>query len=765
MLADVTQTSRDCIEFAAVPTGWPRLIGLAVTVLACYAVVWLYRRENREGASVALRLTLACARCAVVLLLATIALRPVLVTYVERTRAARVAVLVDTSASMDITDVGQADTRRARIEALLGASDGAWIGRLAGNNETVVYDFAATARRRVEDTTAAPPDAGRTDLGLAITSAVEHAAGQPMAAIVAFTDGIVNQGMSADEIASLARVRKVPLYVVGVGDDTEPPNVRMTGLAGPSIARRGDPFEIRVDLDAGGVTSADLEVVLSESGPHERHLETRRVRFDAAQTPEPLRFRVDADSAGELAYAVSVTPFEQEVFADDNRRELVVRVLDEPLRVLLVAGRPSYEYRYITRLLERDRTVELSCLLQSADAQAVRDGDLGIDRLPEAPEELFAYDVVLLLDPDPAAITTDWPTNVRRFVDELGGGLLYQAGQHYAPRFLHDDRMRDLVRLLPVIPDPEADDRLGQLGTYRTRLGRLAVPDGAASHPLITLAADPATNAAIWAALPGVWWTYPTGRLKPLAVPLLQRAGEPDDVLFALQPVGAGRTAFMGIESTWRWRATAEPHFDRFWVQLVRYLAHARRQSASTRGAITLARDDVAVGRPLEIEARLLDEHFNPWHETQVIALIEMPGSDDQSVTLRAIPGRAGWYSGHFLPPRAGSGLIRISLPRAAPAEGQSDALVKHFRVRRPDIEMRALAMQAAALEQLATRGGGRFMSLAEAVDLPELIESAAETHVDRGRERDLWDNPWVLALLAALLGTEWTLRRRNQLL
>ena len=76
-------------------------------------------------------------------------------------------------------------------------------------------------------------------------------------------------------------------------------------------------------------------------------------------------------------------------------------MLEDQLRVLLVAGRPSYDYRHLTRLLERDRTIELSCWLQSADAHAVRDGNKTLVALPREPAEVFAYDALILLDPDP----------------------------------------------------------------------------------------------------------------------------------------------------------------------------------------------------------------------------------------------------------------------------------------------------------------------------------------------------------------------------
>ena len=89
----------------------------------------------------------------------------------------------------------------------------------------------------------------------------------------------------------------------------------------------------------------------------------------------------------------------------------------------------------MTVLLQRDATVDLSCWLQSADVNAVRDGDVVIDHLPLTAEELFGYDVIMLMDPDQGDLDEDWCRLVDKFVSQYGGGLLYvaRASAHAGP--------------------------------------------------------------------------------------------------------------------------------------------------------------------------------------------------------------------------------------------------------------------------------------------------------------------------------------------
>lgn len=776
MLAVTVETQRQVLEFANVPTGWWRLAALALLAAIVYGVFWMYRREGRIGASAPLRYCLAIIRSAVLVLLAIIALRPVLATYFERTTPARVAVLVDASASMDVVDAEAEQSRAARVADLLSAADFAWLRGLSEQNELAVYAFAGRPDRIAEPLAAADPNAtgpepGRTDIGAAVRQAANEAGEQPLAAVIVLSDGALNAGMAAEEIAALARRQRAALYAVGVGSPAEPPNVRIARLAAPSVVPLGDPFEVRIDVAAAGLPPGELEVTLralpvGQGDPNAAQvLAERRIPYDGRTDPEPLRLEVDPAAAGEFMYQAVIAPLAGEASHEDNEQTAPVRIYDRQLRVLIVTGRPSYEYRYLTHLLERDTTIDVSCWLQSADERAVRDGNTIITALPREPEELLQYDVVLLLDPNPAELDAAWSSVVRRFVEELGGGLLYQAGTHYATRFLRDTRLAQLVSVLPITPDPEAAVRLSERGAFATRAAALRVTDEGQGHPLTVFDSDVRINAAIWEALPEVYRVYPVRRTKALAPPLVQRGDAGGDVVLAAQPMGAGRVAFLATESTWRWRATAEAYYNRFWVQTVRYLAYARRQSASARGAIVPESETVNVGDYLRFEVRVLDPSFVPWQAETLPARVRIGDAPETEVTLKAVAGREGWFAGRTLVNRAGLGVISVALPGAVGDNAAQETMTAYFSAQRGDTELRALAMNETALRTMTDGTGGRFLTLDEAGVLPTLIESAAETEIDAGPQRDLWDRPWVLAVLAVLLATEWTLRRRNYLL
>ena len=797
-LATITEVQRSLFELAGAPTGWGRVLGVAALVGLCYAVVWLYRRERRAGAGRGLRAALAVGRCAVLLGLAAVWVEPVIATYIVRSVSGRVAVVVDGSASMSVRDsdpvalpaagADAAPTRFEHVLARLTAGDGDWLRRLQERNELSLYVFGDDALpvalpgvvgesdSVLDALDSVRPTRAHTDIGRALATVLDDLGDSPIAGVVLISDGGVNRGTTVPEMVAQARRFKAPLYTVGIGSPREPPNLRITNVAAPGTVPPADPFEVRVELAAAGVASGEVEVELTAepvgSVEAAQRVASRRVTLGEDALGAPLLFEVSPPAPGEYLYRARVAALPGEAIDADNVRETTVLVLDERLRVLVVAGGPSFEYRYVTPLLTRDKSIDVSCWLQSADSDAIRDGDTRIEHLPRRPEELFDYDVVLLLDANPTELDASWAVTLRRWVDELGGGVLVQAGPHFATRFMRDARLQDLVSILPVTPDPDADVRLNTQGTYRLRPWPIQLPEAAVAHPLVSLHAEPDTNRAIWQALPGVWWHLPVLRAKPVATVLLEHGGGAQQnqygpaVLMATQPVGAGRVTFLGFSSTWRWRATTEPVFNRFWVRLVRYLAQARRQAPSKRGSITLDRETFSVGDYVKIEARLLDDAYNPAQTSEVAATLESPGEAREEFVLEAITERAGWYAGRLLLRREGPAVIRVPLPTTAEGAGSPASLAKRLRVQRPDVEMRALRLRTDVLAPLAEQTGGEYCTLEDIDRLPELVRKATERKApQRAAVQPLWDRNWVLLVLAALLTVEWTVRRRNHLL
>jgi len=801
-------------ELRRVPEGWAAVAGIAILLAVGWAVVRMYRHEGRRGASLRARMVLAALRCLVLAALAFILLEPVRVRVLRRWVDSYTLLLVDNSSSMDLADTYRDAEAADRVANLLGTTAPAPVRRgalateildresrtfltgLAESNRVQLYTFsdepklqgnivAATDAPgpqtqavadderswRVADAPTTFPSTGpATNIERAVRRTVESLNGAPVAAVVVLTDGGFNQGASAEEVARYARERHVPIHVIGIGDPASPRNVRVSEVLAPQYAFRHDPFPVSAWFATQGVAGESVRVQLLEQsaeGGEARSVESRDLAVGEGGVLGPVTFQRHQERAGRYLYTINAVALPSESIADDNSRQLAVQVIDARTRVLLIGGGPSWDYQFVTRLLEADETFDVSCWLQTADGAAVRDGDTIIDHLPERPEELFVYDVVVLMDPDQTEIDEPWARLIETFVTEHGGGLLLTAGRPRTPEFLREAALRPLHELLPVTLDPEADLVLNTIGHYQQAGFPCEIPDSSLGHPVLRLADDPASTKLAWQGIGDIHWHYPVLREKPAATVLLRHGGPRmrnsfgGHILAAVQFAGAGRTGFVAFDGTYRWRRSAETVFNRFWIQLVRYLAESKQLGGAKRGTLLTDSDEFSLGEAVTVRARLFDARYEPLDRAEAIAKYQVADQVGE-LPLAAVGDRPGWFEGRFVPDRIGAYRISLTVPGA----GEANEIARDIRIIRPNIEILRPQMDRAALAVLAEQSaGGRYFEVDRAGDLPGIIPDLHEEVPVRSRPTALWDRASVLVLLISLLALEWAGRKWRHLL
>lgn len=822
MLAAV-DTATYVTELRRIPQGWYAIGAIALVVTICWLVISMYRREGRRGTSLRLRIGLAALRCLALLTLALILFEPVRVRILRRWIESYTLVLLDTSASMDLVDryrdadtmsrvqtvIGEPQASSARrmdvAEKILHSEGRNLLADLAANNSVKLFSFDKDTRpiaalpatgekqnppeedadkkpdsdsaRASEPATSIPAEfdanGPATNLDRAVRQAVEPLGTAPIAGIVVLTDGGLNLGGGAEEIARYAREHRVPVHVVGIGDPTAPRNIRVTDILAPENALQKDPFILTATLASEGVDGERIRVELVEQNLTDagqpRVIAARDVVVGPGGAIAPVAFERQPEAKGRFAYTVQVPALPDETITEDNSRQVTVNVIDARTRALIIAGEPSWTYRYLTTLLQRDDTIDVSCWLQSSDMTAVRDGDTIIDHLPTTAEELFPYDAIILLDPDKTDLDEEWVKLVDQWVTKFGGGLLYAAARPHTPSFVRNPAFKPIVDLLPVSLDPEADLILNQIGHYQTTASPIEVTPEAAQHPILRVSDDAQADAANWQNYTEVYWHYPVLREKPVATVLL-RHGNPrmrnnygGHVLAAVQFTGSGRTAFLAFDGTWRWRRFGQEWFERFWVQSIRYLAEGKLLGGKSRGALLVDKDRPSIGDSVTVSARLLNQRFEPLREERITGIYETEG-ERREFGLQATPQRPGWFEGRIVPERPGHYRISISLPGAA---GDSESMLERdILVSRPNLEILQPQLHKAELQTLAEQSaGGRYWEVDQTAEMVRAIPDLHEVVPIRSRPVTLWDNGKMLAFLVGLLAVEWALRKWNRLL
>lgn len=809
ILAQALRTDRveTHMELARWSAGNALLVGGVISAVVLYAVFWMYHREARGHFGPRLRWIMISCRALVLVLLGVIGLEPVIVNYVYRRLNGQTIVLVDDSASMSLADSYRKPDDRARVARLLGAQSETKVARrdleqrvlddsklgllqgLAAKNEVRVFSFSDVVAERLSLTATSTRPAtlslsaagNASDVGVALRSAIDAAGAMPVAGVVLLSDGQVNKGEATSALAEFLKHKGIPLYAVGVGDPAEPVNVSVAEVNGPRTVFKNDPFSVTVRVASSGIGREPIAVeLLEERGLEGPKVVARKTLMPNRSLQVPLAsFERKLSTPGTVNYSARVAPLADESVVADNQRRMIpgVQVLDDKIRVLLVAGAPSYDYRYLARLWERDKTVDVACWLQSADVHAVRDGDLQLKELPSEQKELFRYGAIVLLDCDPAALEPTWGSLVATFVSDHGGGVIYEAGRKYTGKFVKSPNTSALAALLPIVPDPEAELLLNDLGQYQLRSWPLIIPDTAMADPILRMSDLPEENRLTWSMLDGPFWHYPVRREKPVASVLMKHSNPKmvnsfgPHVLLATQYVGAGRSAFLGFDSTWRWRRGDEKAFNRFWMQLLRFVVEGRLTGGPSRCQVQTVRNEFVLGESVVVTVRALDEQYGPLGAPELeLRIVEGAapgiGAEARSVKLAPLSGRDGFYQGRFTADRLGTVRLQVSLPGTSAEGGAGAASSTHeILVVQPDLELRQTAMNRAALQQFAEATGGEYVDVDEVGRIPALIQDRSRTFVVRERPRPLWDNRWVLATLVVMLSLEWILRKKARLL
>ncbi|HUS59705.1 MAG TPA: hypothetical protein VM141_13750 [Planctomycetota bacterium] len=774
---------------------WPAWwLAAAALILLAFLV---YRHET--GTTMPRhRIFLGIIRCIALFILLAMIFRPVLVSEQSHTKDCALIVLIDRSLSMEIRDEYRDKAYEAAVAVAAGIAPEGTVAlstdqkaqlALLNRSQLVarildhtspkllkelrekctprLYTFASNAGpqqwpadgRKFEPLL--KPEGRTTAIGDCIREAVRELKGQRIAGMVIITDGQSNTGrdpVAAAEEYALNREEPFPIYTVGVGDPSEPKDVEVLQIFGNSTVFAKDSILFTVSVNSHGFAGRQAFLTI-KSGDSIIVREAVELK-DMPLQQVPVRFKID--TPGEYECRAVIDPLPDELTAKNNESPPhLLEVIDRSVKVLLVSELPTWEYRYLKNYLIRDTSVKVSCLQQSADSEFFQEGTLPVSEFPKTREELFAYDVVILLGVNPARFTEVDLLNLQSFVEEIGGGLIVAAQEHYPPSMFNNT---PIEKLLPVTPGPPRSYNPLREQPLITQSFTPELTPAGGQHPVMSLAANEQENQRTWQNLPGMFWYYQAQKLKPGAVALLEHPTDRNEhsryPLVAVQFYRRGRTMFLGIDSTWRWRyLKGDHHFGQFWGQAIRFLSSSRLLGENKRLNVATDKNTYVLGQKVVVQARSLDRFYEPSKADELAAKVASPDFSEMQVTLKAVPRSPGMFRGEFTPPQPGKFSVTVRSGSGSSAAESTASLV----VRMPDFEYDRPGMDVPGLRRIAKVTGGNYLSLPQLAGISNELEKLREEYISE-EQRDVWDTPWLLVIFATLVVVEWSVRKRKML-
>jgi len=802
---------------ATVSLGWVHDLAPWVWVLIILAVAglsyWSYARML--GAAWA-RFSLATVRTVIILAAVVLLAGPVWVITRERVEPDVLLVMADRSASMTIADhrsdwvadrfsdlVLAADdqkpwSRDRVLQEALAQADPGWTGTPTNGAQDEVlrrvvwlgFDRGAFPLDVVTDEAGTPqPQLGeatgiRTSLKTSLQQALQRVAGQPISGVVLFSDGRSSEPTDGALIEQLQQMG-VGVFAVPLGATEQPLDLRVARVDAPQKAFVNDVVPVTVEIDqrpaAAAVDPATLTITLTDGATGEVLAEANggeAVDIDPDSGRFTVRMTTRPEAVGPVRWVVTVkradgsrvdaVAGETELITDNNERSVRLTLIDRPLRVLYVEGRPRWEYRYLKNLMLREESIESSILLLSADRQFAQEGDRPITRMPTDREEMRPFDVVIIGDVPYSFFSAEEAALVQDQVSGGGAGLIWIGGDRHTPMEYEATPLAD------VLPMRRPGSVTGEPLVTGFEAGLEMMPTPLAERLSVLQLAEPdelekADMLPVTQRLPGLQWRQALGPLKPTAEVLAEMAARDGSVspepMVVLMRFGAGKSIMIGTDETWRWReGRGSVYFEKFWVQLIRLLGRSRVQASDEPAQLRVGTEEANAGDPVLLELDVREPALVRSLPNQLTVLIGPSGGSSaaaERVTLRPreqdatseVTGQRV-YEAVWRPTRAGELELLPEEPTL-----RSLGVRSVVQVYRPDDELRQPLPDHERLALLAESTGGRVVAVDELNQLAELLPNRTRRIADDEREPILtgW---WPLLVIVGLLTLEWVGRK-----
>ncbi|MSR59058.1 MAG: VWA domain-containing protein [Planctomycetaceae bacterium] len=697
-------------------------------------------------------------------------------------------ILIDQSASMAVEDAPRSRSRFAEASEI--ATQNA--AKLSDRFDVRVRTFAAgSLPASIEQLPSTTPDGTSTDLAGALGEALasDRLRGQ---AILLVSDGIQNGpgGISSlRQALQTSRAMDVPVYTLTIGGDTTLRDIDVSLARPQELSFVGQNVPVPVVVRQRGRLTDRAEVILLKEG---RPLARETVQL-AADGSTPVRFHVTEPTSGLYRYEVRVEPQSGEATDGNNSATFLLRVIDDPVRVLLLEGKPYWDAKFLIRTLGGDPSVELDAIVRVSDtrflkrslrlprsetsgaaaaktggAAAVGEADPPVAHEGESPPmeparriesaeilhglsslidddaSLASYQLLVLGRDSEAFLSERMVERLREWVSRDGGALVCYRGAPVATA------NQKLARLLPVRWTPSRETRFRLQLTER-------------GNELDWLSAAAGGDSDVFGKLPSLASSAVPENSKPQSVVLVRAQEEQGPAVVTYQPYGTGRVVAIEGSGMWRWAFLApqfqehDQTYSALWQSLLRWLVSG--VGLIPGQDLVLRTDKVAFNINEVVSTMLL---IRPEAERIGIPTVELTSGDGSTVGQFA-PVPFGDEPGVY---RVALGILpegnyRATAVRQGDVRPPGTGATVAFDVRSYSSEHLDVKARPDIMARIAEESAGALLSRDIVTTLSERYQQHyARSRPEHVRRLTAWDRWWVLLGIVAAWGVAWGLRR-----
>lgn len=642
-------------------------------------------------------------------------------------------IMLDNSRSMTIN--GPLGTRKNQLQSIFQRTN---------SFQQIDHNLASFSERTflLDSQDSLQYDGENTDISQALRWANSRTREENIRALVMISDGNFTKGNNP---LYDAEQMGLPLYVIGVGDTTEPKDIAVQPIITNEFGYIGKPVPIAVTIKSNGYSNP-VDVILMDNN---KEIGRQTLSLSNTQHNYALQFVYTPNEQGTRKLTVKVASQSEELTEKNNSSHEFISIIEFKRKIALFAGSPNPDVSFIRRILEQEEGSEITTFIQKQGAQFY-------DKQPDAAALASAQAIVCIGFPN-ATTSAQTLSLIDKELDK-GKPLLFISGlatdftkakvlEQHLPFTVLSSRAQEFLVTAEVKPSATASS-----------IFQIPETDNAAE---------------LWNQLPPLYKTETFVKAKPESQVL---AGAKMNSTSLHEPLMIARTsqnnkslAVLGY-GLYRWKLLGQAAdiskgktdvVDFLNVFITNTLQWLTIDNDKKKVSIRTLKKQYAAGERIEFIGQVYDPALSPLDKAYVEVniptkkgvkkvILQSVGNGRYTTMAEALP--VGDYS------FTGSAFVTNEL------YGQDEG---RFSVGENPAEFQSLTMNRRLLMELAERTGGKFYYPWEVNTLEEDIKKHPQymsNTIQQSDEIALWNALFILGLSLLSFSIEWFIRTRSRL-
>lgn len=682
----------------------------------------------------------------------------------------KVVCLIDNSKSMTLKG-GDTGISRFQLVADFFKDNASFLEELQNNFDVDFLSFSDAIKEISSDDVekGLVLDGTNTDIARTLKLLKKRYEGKSVKGYLVFSDGADTVELPSsinklEIISNLAKDLSAPFFTFSPGGNMEVRDIAISNISYDSFTFVRSPWKADVTVKILGYKDLKLPITLKQGNDI--------ISSKVLNTGEESELHIDLSftpyTTGTYLYTISIPVQSHEAITENNQVSFLVKVVRDKIRIMHVCGRPSWDERFLRRVLKSDPNIDLISffiLRTPNDVSEARNDELSL--IPFPVDELFtqalgSFDLVIFQNFDYRPYDTSffrfshYLNNLQKFVEVQGGGFMMIGGDISFSQGGYDGTA--IEDILPVNLYTEKDS------IDTTRLKAVITNDGM-KHPVTTLDDNVDRNIAIWKNLPELDGCNVTTQLKSDAVPLVIFPTKGNLPLISVRDVGLGRCMAITTDSLWRWNflsvgeGGSNRHYIKFWQNAIKWLI---KDPTLNPIRITVNKEIFLPDEEVQIKIEVLGRNYQPMEGVQLGIDVTNEFSGKSIFFTNATTDSNGQYKFTIKNNIEGYYIVKASAKKDNDEIGQDYTV---FNIALENKEFKDTSIRRDVLAKLSEVSGGKYFDLpTKDIEEKVSIENPSIVKLVGRRQISLWDNGYVFMMILAIVSIEWWIRKRSGL-